>query len=250
MLPNRRHDEIIKLLTEHGALPLRELAEHLRVSEATARRDVNRLAEAGRLSRVYGGAVINGPAEEPFAYSDVTDREQKKRIARAAAKLVADGEVVVLDIGSTVLELSQLLAGRPVKVITSNLAVYEVLKNAGPTELILLGGQVRRNYLSTVGFIAENAMAHLHADIAFLGTSGITRTGRVLDTTPVEVSIKQQIIQSSDKVVLLATERKFPGTGMSVVCGPEEISALVTTEAADASFLKAFANHGTDIIRV
>lgn len=250
MLPNRRQDEIVKLLTEHGALPLRDLAAQVGVSEATARRDVNRLADAGRLSRVYGGAVINGPAEEPFDYSDVTDRDQKKNIARAAAKLVSDGDAVVLDIGSTVLELSHLLAGRPITVITSNLAVYEVLKNADPTELVLLGGQLRRNYRSTVGYIAESAMSHLHANIAFLGTSGITRTGRVLDTTPVEVPVKQQIIQSSDRVVLLATARKFPGTGMSVVCGPEEVSILITTEDTDPSLLKAFANYGTEIIRV
>lgn len=250
MLPDRRHDEIIKMLTQRGALSLREVAAELGISEATARRDVNRLAESGRLSRVYGGAVIKGPNEAPFAYSDGTDREQKQRIAQAAAALVSDSDTVVLDIGSTVLELARLLAGRPITVVTSNLAVYDVMKNAVRTELILLGGQLRRNYWSTVGVLAEGAMRQLHADIAFLGTSGVTRNGRVLDTTPIEVSIKQQMIRSSDRVALLAAERKFPGTGLSVVCGPEDVTTLVTTVRTDETFLQEFADAGTDIVRV
>jgi DeoR/GlpR family transcriptional regulator of sugar metabolism len=250
MLPERRYDEIIKMLTQRGALPLKEVAAELGVSEATARRDIARLADAGRLSRVYGGAVIKGPVEPPFDHSHSTDREQKVRIARAAAELVSDSDTVVLDIGSTVVELSRLLAGRPITVITNNLAVYEVLKNAEPTELILMGGQLRRNYRSTVGFLAEHVMRQLQADIAFLGASGVTRQGRVLDTTPVEISVKQQIIQSSDRVALLATERKFPGTGVGVVCGPEVITTLVTTGAAPGEFLRPFNTHGTEVIRV
>ncbi len=250
MLRERRHDEIIKMLTQRGALPIREVAQELHVSEATARRDVNELAETGQLSRVYGGAVIKGPNEAPFAYSDSTDREQKQRIAEAAAELVSDSDTVVLDIGSTVLELSRVLAGRAITVITSNMAVYEVMKQAPRTDVILLGGQLRRNYWSTVGFLAENTMQQLHADIAFIGTSGVTRTGRVLDTTPVEVSVKQQMIRSSDRVVLLATERKFPGQGLGVVCGADEISTLITTTQTGDEYLHEFRTRGTYVIQV
>ncbi len=194
--------------------------------------------------------MIKGPSEPPFTDSHNTDREQKVRIAQAAAELVSDSDTVVLDIGSTVVELSRLLAGRPITVVTNNLAVYEVLKTAEPTKLILIGGQLRRNYWSTVGFLAENVMRQLHADIAFLGASGITRQGRVLDTTPVEVSVKQQIIQSSDRVALLATERKFPGTGLAVVCGPEMINTLVTTGRTPDEYLRAFSTCGTEVIQV
>ncbi|AMM31568.1 ArsR family transcriptional regulator [Sinomonas atrocyanea] len=250
MIPDRRHDEIIKMLTQRGSLTLKEVVDELGVSEATARRDINRLAEAGRLVRAYGGAVIKGPAEVPFTYSDSTDRDEKQRIAQAAAELVSDSDTVVLDIGSTVLELSRLLAGRPITVITSNLAVFEVMKGADRTELILLGGQFRRNYLSTVGFLAENAMRQLHADIAFLGTSGITKAGRVLDTTPVEVSVKQQMIESSERVVLLATQRKFPGTGLRVVCGPDRVSTLITSAGTPDDYLLEFRRSGTAVMKV
>ncbi len=238
------------MLTQHGAMPLRELATALGVSEATARRDIAKLADDGRLAKVYGGAVIKGPNEAPFAFSDSTDRSEKRRIAAAAAELVADTDTIILDIGSTILELCRLLAGRRITVITSNLAAYEVLKNAEPTEVVLLGGQLRRNYLSTVGFLTESALKAVHADIAFLGTSGVTASGSILDTTPVEVSVKRQMIASSDSVVLLATGRKFPGRGMGVACEASEISTLVTSTGVDESFLQAFREGGTRIIEV
>jgi DeoR/GlpR family transcriptional regulator of sugar metabolism len=250
MLPARRRDEIVAMVTLRGSSTLAELAVELGVSEATARRDINRLAAEGRLTRVYGGAVALGAVEEPFAFSDSTDRPQKRRIARAAAELVADGDTVVLDIGSTVLELARLLAGRPVTIITSNLAAYEVLRDAVPTELVLIGGSVRRNYLSTVGFLAEHAVSQLHADTVFLGTSGVALSGAVLDTTPVEVSVKKRMIASSDRVVLLAAERKFPGAGMSVICEATEIDVLVTSERTDRRYLAAFEHASARVIAV
>lgn len=238
------------MVTRRSSVPLAEVAAELQVSEATARRDINQLAAEGRLSRVYGGAVAVGAVEEPFAFSDTTDRPQKRRIARAAAELVADGDVVVLDIGSTVLELARLLAGRAITVITSNLAAYEVLRDAAPTELVLIGGSVRRNYLSTVGFIAEHAMSVLHANTLFLGTSGVTSTGAVRDTTSVEVSVKKQMIASSDRVVLLAAERKFPGTGMSIICEASDVDAVVTSQGTDPTYLSAFERQGARVITV
>lgn len=249
MLADQRHDAIIRMLAQRGALPVREIAAELSVSEATARRDVDRLAQEGRLSRVYGGAVVKAPVEIPFAYSDATDREEKLAIAETAASLVNDSETVVLDIGSTVLEIARALVGRPITVITGNLMAYDVLKDSAPTELILLGGAVRRNYWSTAGVIAASSMSQLHADVAFLGTSGVTRRGEVLDTTPVEVAVKQQAIRSSDRVVLVAASRKFPGGGQSVVCRGEEITALVTSSRTEDSALAGLVSEGVELLR-
>jgi DeoR/GlpR family transcriptional regulator of sugar metabolism len=248
VLADRRHDEIVRLLAQRGSLSLQDIVDELTVSEATARRDIDRLAEAGRLTRVYGGALANTPAEVPFAFSDSTDRKEKRQIAKAAVALVHDGDTVVLDIGSTVLEVARLLAGRPITVVTNNLMVYEVIKES-PTDLVLLGGAVRRNYWATSGPIAAASMRQLHANVAFIGTSGITRAGDVLDTTPIEVVAKQALIRGSDRAVLLATERKFPGSGSSVVCGPESISTLVTSARTAEDAVAAFTAAGVDVIR-
>lgn len=247
MLRETRHEQLLKLLREEGVLPVGQIAQRLGVSEATARRDLNDLDNAGRLTRVYGGAVARGPVERPFAEEDVDDRADKDAIARTAAATVEDGEVVLLDIGTTTLQLARRLHGRSITVATSNLAVYEELKDDPEVSLVLLGGQVRRNYRSLVGHLTESSLRHLYADRLFLGTSGVLPDGRVLDTTDVEVPVKQAMLASARHVVLLATARKFPGTGTARVCGPQELDALITNHASDPGTLAVFREAGVEV---
>jgi DeoR family transcriptional regulator, fructose operon transcriptional repressor len=247
MLRETRHEQLLKLLREDGVLPIGQIAQRLGVSEATARRDLNDLGNAGRLTRVYGGAVARGPVERPFAEEEVDDRADKDAVARSAAATVEDGEVVLLDIGTTALQLARRLHGRSITVATSNLAVYEELKDDTEVALVLLGGQVRRNYRSLVGHLTESSLSHLYADRLFLGTSGVLPDGRVLDTTDIEVPVKQAMLASARHVVLLATARKFPGKGTARICGPQDIDALITNQASDPGTLAVFREAGVEV---
>ena len=247
MLRENRHEQLLRVLREEGVLPIGEIATRLRVSEATARRDLNDLGRAGRLTRVYGGAVAREPAERPFAEEAVDDLADKDAVAREAARTVEDGDVVLLDIGTTTLQLARQLHGRKITVATSNLAVYEELRDDSEVTLVLLGGQVRRNYRSLVGYLTESSLGQLYADRLFLGTSGVLPDGRVLDTTDVEVPVKQAMLASARQVVLLATAKKFPGTGTARICGPQDIDVLITNEASDAGTLAVFREAGVDV---
>lgn len=239
----------MQLLGQRGSLTLREIVLEFDVSDATARRDATHLAAAGRLTRVYGGVVAKGLGELPFALSDTTDRTEKYAIARAAAEMVHDGDTVILDIGSTVLELARALTGRPITVVTGNLMVYEALKEHPATDLVLLGGHVRRNYWATTGHIAARVLESMHADISFLGTSGVTARGTVLDSTSEDVTVKQQTLASADRSVLLATERKFPGSGQHVVCHVSQFEAIVTSERTPEHALRQLAEHDVGVVR-
>jgi DeoR family transcriptional regulator, fructose operon transcriptional repressor len=247
MLRETRHEQLLKLLREEGVLPVGQIAQRLGVSEATARRDLNDLGNAGLLRRVYGGAVARGPVERPFAEEEAGDRADKDAVARAAARTVEDGEVVLLDIGTTTLQLARRLHGRSITVATSNLAVYEELKDDTDVELVLLGGQVRRNYRSLVGHLTQAGLGHLYADRLFLGTSGVLADGRVLDTTEVEVPVKQAMLSAARHVVLLATARKFPGTGTARICGPRDIGTLITNQTSDPGTLAVFRDAGVEV---
>lgn len=249
MLAERRHDEIMRLVTQHGSLSLRDLVRQLDVSEATVRRDVTVLAEAGRLLRVYGGVVSHGTEDLSFALSDTTDRAEKHEIARAAASFVRDGDTVILDIGSSVLELARVLRGRDITVVTGNMMVYDVMKDHPATEIVLLGGALRRNYWATSGHLAAQTLSGLHADIAFLGTSGLTPQGQMLDTTADDVIVKQQALVSADRSVLLATERKFPGDGRHVVCDAAQLTAVVTSYRTGAASVAELEAHGVTVVR-
>ncbi len=224
-----------------------DLSEQLGVSPATIRRDLVRLEEEGLLTRVHGGAVVE-EGDQPFAEVAEVRVAEKDAIAAKAASLVADGETVLLDIGTTAYRLARQLHGRRLTVITSNLVVFEELVDDEGIELVLLGGMVRREYRSLVGFLTEDNLRQLHADWLFLGTSGIRPGGQVMDTTVVEVPVKRAMIKAADRVVLLADRAKFPGTGMAKVCGPDELDIVVTNAPVDPATQSSLQEAGVQII--
>jgi DeoR/GlpR family transcriptional regulator of sugar metabolism len=246
MLPAERRRAILRAVRS-GTAHVADLAEEFGVSEMTVRRDLRTLARAGQLERVRGGAV-DVAREAPFSEIAVERLEAKDRIGRAAAALVEDGQTVMLDIGTTTLQVARHLRGRALTVVTTNLAAYEELLPEPDIELVLPGGVVRRNYRSLVGMLAEDALGRLKADIAFLGTSGIDDDLAVWDTTMVEVPIKRAMIASGQRTVLLADAAKFAMDGMVRVCEARELDAVVTDAEAPADRRAALHNAGLEVI--
>jgi len=248
MLAQQRHELILRSLRAEGPAAVRALAERLGVSQATIRLDLVHLDRAGRLTRVYGGAVSVADPDEPFAEVATVRVVEKDVIVARCAELIKDGDTILLDIGTTAHRLAHTLRGRALTVITSNLAVYEVLAEDADIQLILLGGVVRRSYRSLVGFLTEDALRQVRADKLFLGTSGVRADGQVMDTTVVEVSIKRAMIAASEQVILLADATKFPGTGVARVCGPEELDIVVTNAGADPGTCAKLREAGVEVI--
>jgi DeoR/GlpR family transcriptional regulator of sugar metabolism len=232
MLSERRHQLILRQLRVNGPVSAAALAGTLGVSTATIRRDLLHLDAQGLLTRVYGGAAPVAGHDDPFVEVAAVRVDQKDAIAMRASQLIEDGQTVLLDIGTTAHRLARQLRGRSLNVITSNLAVLEELADDPGIELLLLGGMLRRQYRSLVGFLTEDNLRQVHADLLFLGTSGVRPDGRVMDTTVIEVPVKRAMIAASDQVILLADSAKFPGTGMASVCRPGELDILVTNTPA------------------
>jgi DeoR/GlpR family transcriptional regulator of sugar metabolism len=246
MLPAQRRQAILRAVRS-GTAHVAALADEFGVSEMTVRRDLHALARDGKLERVRGGAV-NVESERPFSEIAVERLDAKDRIGRAAAALVEDGQTVMLDIGTTTLQVARHLRGRSLTVITTNLAAYEELLPEPQIELVLPGGVVRRNYRSLVGLFAEDALRRLRADIAFLGTSGIDADLAVWDTTMVEVPIKRAMIAASQRTVLLADAAKFDMDAMVRVCEASELDAIVTDERVPPKRRRALHRVGVEVI--
>lgn len=256
MLLAQRHERILKALAGGGQSVV-QLAEALGVSESTIRRDLDMLAKGGRLERLYGGAMLtqgsranitdSGGVEDPFTSDARGDLHLRQAMAAEAAELVTDGDVVVLDIGSTTQLVARELRGRPVTIITSNLAVLDEVRDDDAVELVLLGGVLRRNQQSLVGPLAEQVIGHLSADMMFLSCTGV-RGGRVLDNMAVEAPIKQALIAASQRIVLLASELKFPGSGALRLCSLDEVDVLITTAGTPADELDQRREAGRKVI--
>lgn len=234
-----------------GVASVRELAERLQVSESTIRRDLKLLDRDGELIRTYGGAALTLRApvdEEPFDVSASHDTAMKEAMAEQAAALVADDSVVVLDIGTSTSLIARRLRGRPVTVITSNVAVLDELRDDDAVRLVMLGGVLRRNYQSLVGSLTETALRQVSADLVFLSCTGVRANGHVVDDMAVEAPIKQAMIDAADRVVLVASEAKFPGTGSLRLCSLSDVDVLVTTRGADPQTLELCRQAGGKVI--
>ena len=158
-----------------------------------------------------------------------------------------DGDVVLLDIGTTTMMLAQRLRGRPITVVTASLAVLDVLREDTRVDLILLGGQVRRSYHSLVGSLTEESLRQVCATIAFIGASGVRADGTVLDSTAVEVPVKRSLLRAADRAILLADRHKFPGSGALRVCMLDELAGIVTNQGADSATLACARDAGVDV---
>jgi DeoR/GlpR family transcriptional regulator of sugar metabolism len=246
MLPAERREQILRAVRS-GTTQVGELAEAFGVSEMTVRRDLSDLEREGKLTRVHGGAV-GVTVERPFAEIAVERFEQKDAIGALAASTIEDGQTVILDIGTTTLQVARHLRGRTVSVITSNLAVYEELLPEETIELVLLGGVVRRNYRSLVGMLAEDALAELRADVAFLGASGVEEDLGVVDTTMVEVPIKRAMIAAAARSVLLVDSAKFEMRGVVRICQADALDALVTDSGVPKPTRRALEQAGVEVL--
>lgn len=247
MLTSTRRTRILHSLRADGEVSVESLADQFGVSLSTVRRDLNTLSSEGLLTRVRGGGSIEMD-KVPFSDVEHQQRHEKKLVAERAATLVNDGDVILVDIGTTTALFAQLLRGRRITVLTSSLAVIDQLRDDDTVELIVLGGAVRKNYNSMVGALTEQALAQIRATTCFLGTSGIRRDGTITDTTGMEVPVKRAMIDSSARAVVLADASKFPGVGVLDVCGPEKIWGIVTNQNADTATLDVLSEKKVEVM--
>ena len=231
-MPDRRagvnqRRELVLETVQAGTSHVGDLARRVGVSERTIRRDLLSLSQQGRLERVHGGAVDADGAEGSLEATDPA-AEKKARIGAAAAKLAVDGQTLTLDNGTTTLEIARNLKGRDVTVVTTNLRVYEELRQDPTVELVLSGGIVSAGSESMNGVIAEDSIRQLGSDVAFVATNAIEPDLSIWESAIDEVPLKRAIIDSADRVVVVADSEKFRFSGSALICYAPDVDDIVT----------------------
>lgn len=254
MLPEERRRAILDHVRSSGSADVAGMSGRLRVSAATIRRDLRLLEERGDLERTHGGAVTPrlGTAYEPV-YGDKLRRNAaaKSAIAARAATLVQDGEVVILDSGSTTLGLAEHLARRRnLTVVTSDLQIAVALAAGSSVEVIVIGGRVRSSLFSVIGPSAESDLRALNADVAFLGADGISLTAGVTNANLEEAAIKQRMLEAGQRAVLLADHTKFGKTNLAKVCDVDAFDEIITDEGIADEDLAPYRLRNPHIVRV
>jgi DeoR family glycerol-3-phosphate regulon repressor len=226
-----RHTHLLDVVRAHGPQTIEALAERFGVTLQTVRRDVQRLAEAGLLSRFHGGVRLPGSTTENIAYRQrqAMESEAKARIAKAIAQRVPHGCSLILNIGTTIEAVArELLQHRGLRVITNNLHVAALLSTNPDCEVIVAGGQVRGADQGIVGEVTVDFMRQFKVDMGLIGISGIEADGTLRDFDYREVKVSRTIIEQSREVWLAADRSKFNRPAMVELARLDEVDVLFT----------------------
>jgi DeoR family glycerol-3-phosphate regulon repressor len=252
MLPTQRRQAILAEVSEHSAVVADELAREFDVSVETIRRDLRDLQRQGLLDRVYGGATrpAGRSSEGSFAARSTRHIAAKRAIAALAASFVEPGETIVIDVGTTALEVARALpASFSGRVLTNSVPAAMELSGRQHIEILLSGGQIRHGDAACSGAHAEAFFAEFYADRAFLGSGGVHPEAGLTDYYPAEVAIRRTIIAHTAASYVLADSSKLGTIAVHRVCPLDRIAAVLTDDAASEHADQAISSAGVALLR-
>ncbi len=243
MHANEREAVILKLLAERGFVSFRDLEKQVNGSPATIRRDLERLAQEGRLARVRGGVKsmneVPAPSNAlaaalhlagvPFHENIARYAPEKRAIGKAAAALCSPGEGIMIDGGSTTLQMCPHLAGLNLQVLTNSLHIVSALINQNGTRILVPSGAVFPEQNIILSVFGDDGMPRFHAPKLFMGAASIGPAG-LMQADIVLVAAERRLIERADEMIILVDASKFDGPSGNVVCGLEEIDTIITDD--------------------
>ncbi len=246
-----RQQKIAEQIERQRRITIDEICTHFRVSQATARRDLETLADQGRIQRVHGGAIytqVTSP-ESPVIQRRSEQTEEKKRIGAVAAGMVRDGESLFISSGTTSLEVAlHLRDHKNLTVVTNSLLVLDALVNTPAINMIMLGGMLRSSEMSVLGHITEQAMAELRVDWVFLGIRAIhAQHGLTSEYLP-EVMTDRAILRIGREIVVVADHTKLGMVSTAYVAPISAIHTLITDRGASEERIQPFLQQGIRIL--
>jgi DeoR family transcriptional regulator, aga operon transcriptional repressor len=249
MRQTERVSAILEDLSEDGSVGVAELATRLHVSAATIRRDLALLEEQRLLTRTHGGAVAHGVLYElPLRYKAAHHHQEKRRIAGAAASRVADGTAVGLTGGTTTTEVARaLLDRRGLTVVTNALNIASELAIRPTLKLVVTGGYARAESYELVGPVAEQSLAGMNLDIAFIGVDGIDASAGCTTHHEIEAHTNLALIERARRVVVVADSSKIGQVAFARICPIDRVHELITDREASARVLQALRESGVAV---
>lgn len=249
MLTEQRHLAILDELQLHGRVLARELAERLRVSEDTIRRDLRELATRGALQRVHGGALPVSPALADLARRSGIAVDEKCALGLKAASLVSDGQLVFVDGGtSTLAMVQQMPATLRATVATHSPVIAAALIEHPSVEVLMLGGRLFKHSGVVVGAGVAQAIQSLRADCFFLGVTGVEAGFGLSTGDAEEAQVKALLMASAAETVLMASSDKLGKVSPYRVAPLSALATLIVTPQADPAELQALRVQGLEIL--
>jgi DeoR family transcriptional regulator, aga operon transcriptional repressor len=251
-----RRERIVAIVEEQGFARVTDLSDRFGISEVTTRADLDALAKAMVVQRIHGGAIATShpvSPEQPFEQTSLAAAAEKRRIGIAAADLVQSGQAIVLDVGSTTTAIATALVARAdlhdVVVITNALNIAIALESAIPRfTVIVTGGTLRPLQHSLVDPLAGTVLDHIHADIAFVGCSGVDVRAGITNINLPEADVKRRMLAAAARSIVVADASKLGVAYHSKVVPISDIDALITSAGADAGTIRKLERGGLNVL--
>lgn len=253
VLEKERHRLILHQLELRSVISLQDLTRQLGASPATLRRDLDKLERDQLLKRVHGGAeaMASSPTSElsglPLEYTIGLHVEKKMRIARRAVEMIAPGETVALDAGSTIYQMAEFLRGLSLGIITHSFAIARALGDHPNLRLFLPGGQLHAKLQVLLSPFEDDFYSHFRASKAFISAQGIDEQG-VTNTDSLLIRAQKQMMRCAREIILLADSSKLGQRGNLLLCDLNDVHTLITDEGIDPSFRSHLEQRGLNIL--
>ena len=250
MLTQQRKQLILDKLRQDGRIVAATLSESLGLSEDTIRRDLRALAAAGLLQRVHGGALPASPAAGNFEARSSLQQIGKQAIARAAAAMVQPGQVVFIDGGTSCQQLAlHLPANLRATVVTHSPTIALALVDHPLVEVLLVGGRFYKHSVVAVGAATVEAIGRVHADLFFMGASGVSASGGLSTGDMEEALVKRAMMAHAAETWVLASAEKLNAASPYVIAACTEATGLIVEGDTPEKDTAAFAAQGLAIVR-
>lgn len=251
MFPEERRRRILEQMRSGAAVTVADLASEFGVSESSIRRDLRDLEQSGLLARTHGGALpVDGTLEEPsFAEKSALHLAEKREIARVAAGLVKDGDSIILDAGTTTLEIARLLLQRrDLTVVTNAYHIAAEMADAPGIRVVVTGGEIKGNTLALVGPMAERALEEINVDRVFLGTNGLDLERGLTTPTQAEAAIKRRMIAAARQTIVVADHTKMGKVAFATIAPVTRAHIIITDRHMDSDVARELKARGVEVL--
>ena len=249
MLTSQRKQLILEKLGAEGQVQSKALSMLFDVSEDTIRRDLRELAAEGRLQRVHGGALPSSSAIAPYAERQSVKMDAKKRVARKGAQLISSGQVVIVDGGTTTSELITFFPpDLRITVVTHSPSIALRLVDHPSIEVILIGGRLYQHSIVAVGAAAIEGIENIHADLFFMGVTGIHPEAGLTTGDFEEACIKRAFSGRAAETVVLASPEKVNTASSFVIGDVSSVNTIVVEDNTDRDWIRAVLEKGDSVV--
>lgn len=252
MLKDARIKRLQSYLRDNKYATVSDITALLGISKATAYRDLNELSKFSEFTVTRGGAYYNNSAagtELPYAEKRKHNHSEKVRIARAACDFIRADATIILDTGTTTVEMVTFIKEmRRLHVVTNDVLIAAELADNQDIEITVTGGNIRKGYYTLRGYYADHFLTQIKVDTVFLSTDSVSASSGCMVTNMDELTVKQKMVQAAARVILLCDHAKVGKQSFSMVCDLAEVDILITGRELEPALAEQLKETGCEVV--